>query len=152
PVILLPLFAATLGTAQGLVSHAPTTRFQYGVASGPAAGDAYLSSTILAFVAVAVFGYGLIFFLPGLIFALFFREGREEGILSEVYAVDLLASGGGALIGGGLTFVLTPVQTVVLAALLLLTNLCVSFRYLGIPRVHLVAAGAFTGIMVVAEL
>src|SRR5262249_24980656 len=43
-------------------------------------------------------------------------------------------------------------QTVVLAALLLLTNLCVSFRYLGIPRVHLVAAGAFTGIMVVAEL
>jgi hypothetical protein len=105
-------------------------------------GDEYLSSVIVAFLLAAALGYGGVFFLQGLIFALYFREGRRTGILSDVYATDLAASGAGALAGGALVFVLTPVQMVMVASVLLLANLWLSFRYLGIPLLAAVGVSA----------
>ncbi|HEV8310942.1 MAG TPA: hypothetical protein VGW35_25045 [Methylomirabilota bacterium] len=152
PVLLLPLFGIVIVLAQGLIDHT-TAAFSYALgAPAPGTGDAYLRSVILAFLAVAALGYGPVFFLQGVIFALYFREGRQEGLLSNVYAVDLIASGGGALLGGLLNFFLTPVQLVLLAVALLLVNLWISFRYLASPRAVVVTASAITLAFVAAEL
>lgn len=129
PLLLLPLFGITLLIATATSPLQPQA----------VSGDQYLTSVISAFILVAVFGYGAVFFLQGLLFALYFREGRRTGVLSNVYAVDLLASGAGALAGGGLLFVLTPIQMVTVASAMLLVNLWLSCRYLGI-RVWWVAA------------
>ncbi|MBI2467850.1 MAG: hypothetical protein HYV62_08570 [Candidatus Rokubacteria bacterium] len=142
PLMLLPLFGAVITMPQNIIDYW-SPAFSYGTGPWvPSTGDLYLRSIILAFLAVAVVGYGPVFFLQGVIFTLYFREGRQEGILSNVYAVDLIASGLGALLGGALSFVLTPVQTAVAAAALLLVTLWVAFRYLGIglPRVAVVSA------------
>lgn len=131
PLILLPLFAATILVATEFSPVQPQ-----GVS-----GDRYLGSVVTAFLLVAVLGYGAVFFLQGLLFALYFREGRETGVLSNVYAIDLFASGIGALIGGVLIFVMTPIQMVLVASGILLINLWISSRYLRLsPRLVAVAA------------
>ncbi len=131
PLILLPLFAVTILVATAVSPLQPQA----------VSGDEYMSSVITAFLLVAVVGYGPVFFLQGALFALYFKEGRKTGILSSVYAVDLLASGAGALLGGLLLFVATPIQMVAVATGILLINLLVSAEYLGIP-VRLVALEA----------
>jgi spermidine synthase len=141
PVLVLPLFYVVIAVPQAIIDHGSAA---FAVTTGPAApeaGDLYLRQTVFAFLAVALLGYGPLFFLQGVIFTLYFREGRQEGILSNVYAADLVASGAGALIGGGLCFVLTPVQTAVVAAGLFLVTLWVASRYLRLrPAVLAVAS------------
>ncbi len=137
PAVLLPLFALMILVAQGTIDHA-SEGFAYGTPR-PGAGDAYIRAVVQGSIAVALFGYGAVFFLQGLIFALYFREGRREGILSNVYAVDLIASGFGALAGGLLTFVMSPTRMVMVASTLLLANTLVLARHLQ-PRRWLVAA------------
>jgi hypothetical protein len=132
PVISLPVFALSMAIAQYCIRMGKDSRFFYGVAEGPAAGDSYLTTSILGFLAVAVLGYGIIFFLQGLIFALYFQEGRQAGRLGNLYGADLIASGCGALIGGVLTFFLTPVQTALVATVLFVANVWVSRTPLGI--------------------
>jgi spermidine synthase len=132
PLLVLPLFASGMGVAQGIIDRSSDGRFQYAGVVNPTAGDDYLHTTIIAFIAVAVFGYGLVFFLQGLIFALYFRDAREEGILSDTYGADLIASGLGAILGGVLTFFLTPVQMVIVSTVLFGVNVWVSSRYLEI--------------------
>jgi spermidine synthase len=124
PLILLPLFAVTI-----LVATLFSPLQPQGVT-----GAEYMSSVITAFVLVAVLGYGPVFFLQGMLFALYFREGRSTGILSSVYAVDLLASGAGALVGGVLLFVATPIQMVIVASGILLINLLIAAEYLNISQ------------------
>jgi spermidine synthase len=132
PVIALPVFALAMAIAQYCIRLGGDSRFVYGGAEGAGAGDAYLTTSVFGFLAVAVFGYGVIFFLQGLIFALYFQEGRQAGRLGNVYGADLIASGCGALVGGVLTFFLTPVQTALAATALFVLNLWVSRRSLGI--------------------
>ncbi len=151
PVLLLVAFAVMLIVAQSTVDHGAIDQI-VSEAERVGAGDAYMRSVIRGAAAVALFGYGPVFFLQGVIFALYFREGRQEGMLSNVYAADLLASGGGALVGGALSFVLTPPQMVLVAAGLLLVNLWVSFRYLEVPRRLVVGASLVTLGLIGAEL
>ena len=73
PIALLPLFALTLVLSQSAKDHPAELFFRVG-------GD-YIGAVCRTFITVAVFGYGPVFFLQGLIFALYFREGREERIL-----------------------------------------------------------------------
>ena len=87
PLALLPLFAVTVLVATVFSPLQPQSVTE----------DQYLGSVITAFILAAVLGYGAVFFFQGLIFTLYFREGREAGILSKVYAIDLVASGVGAL-------------------------------------------------------
>ncbi len=141
PLLLLPLFAVVIALSQGLIDHSSEV-FAYQVGGRAATvGDAYIRSILVAFVAVGLLGYGVVFFLQGLIFALYFRESRESGVLSNVYAVDLASSGFGALLGGALCFVLTPIQLVMVSSALLLVNLWLSRRYL---RMGIGLAGAVT--------
>jgi len=93
-----------------------------------------------------------VFFLQGLLFALYFREGRQDGILSNVYAADLLASGVGAIFGGLLSFVMSPGHMVLVASGLLLVNLWLSFHYLGVPGRLAVGASLVTLVLIAAEL
>src|SRR5262249_10116255 len=133
PLLLLASFALMLLVAQSTVDHGAIDQFTSD-SSATAAGDAYIRSVIRGAIAVALLGYGPVFMLQGLIFALYFREGRQEGMLSNVYAADLLASGAGALVGGALTFFMTPVQMVVVASGVLLVNVWFASAYLRIPR------------------
>jgi spermidine synthase len=123
PLILIPLFTITI-----LVATLFSPLQPQGVT-----GDQYMSSVITAFVLVAILGYGPVFFLQGMLFALYFREGRRTRILSSVYAADLLASGCGALLGGVLLFVAAPIQMVIVASGILLINLLIAAEYLHIP-------------------
>jgi hypothetical protein len=132
PILVPLLFAATIVVAQRMLDP-NSSRFKYGQTSGVSGGDSYLHSTITAFVAVAIFGYGFVFFLQGLVFSLYFREGRDEGILSDLYGADLVASGIGALAGGALNFYVSPPRMVMIASGVLLVNLWVSYRHLGSP-------------------
>jgi hypothetical protein len=143
PLVLLPLFTVTV-----LVAMAASPLQPQGVS-----GDQYLSSVITAFVLVAVLGYGPVFFTQGLLFALYFREGRAAGILSNVYAVDLVASGIGALAGGALLFVMTPIHMVMVASGILLVNLWLASDYLSIRRgIVLVEALALSSVMVAEQV
>lgn len=137
PLILLPMFALTIAVAQATVDHASPSLAYYGPPLA-VSGDRYLDSVVVAFLLVALLGYGGIFFLQGLTFALYFREGRREGTLSSVYAVDLMSSGFGAILGGLLSFFLTPAELVIVASTMLLLNLWISFGYLKIPRILVV--------------
>ncbi len=141
PLILIPLFTITILVATSLSPLQPQ-----GVT-----GDEYMSSVIKAFVLVAVLGYGPVFFLQGLLFALYFREGRRAGLLSSVYAVDLLASGTGALVGGALLFVAAPIQMVIVASGILLINLLIASEYLNIPARIVVFEVAFLLLFVLLE-
>lgn len=129
PLLLIPLFAVTLVVAQGMIDHT-SSAFTYG--PDTAEGSVYLDSIVVAFIAVAILGYGPIFCVQGLLFTIYFREGRKTGILSRVYAVDLGASGLAALLGGLLSFALSPIQLVLLATGVFLANLWVACRYLEI--------------------
>lgn len=143
PLVLLPLFTVTV-----LVGTVASPLQPQGVS-----GDQYLSSVITAFVLVAVLGYGPVFFTQGLLFALYFREGRTAGILSNVYAVDLVASGIGALVGGALLFVMTPIQMVMVASGILLVNLWLASDYLSITRVAvLVEVVVLAGVVATEQL
>jgi SAM-dependent methyltransferase len=154
--MVLPLFAAMMVTAQLLLDRPESALFVYGAPLGgdPAvqAGDRYLSSTFVAFAAVALFGYGPVFVLQGLVFALYFQEGREEGVLSGVYGTDLLASGGGAVAGGLLGFALNPIQMAVLSALSFLLALGIAAKPLRIPPARVWVAMAATLGLVSLEL
>jgi hypothetical protein len=156
PLLVLPVFVATMAVAQGIIDAGGDSRYLYQVQGGEtkdvAAGDAYLRTSILGFLGAAVFGYGVIFFLQGLIFALFFREGREQGTLSNVYGVDLVASGIGALAGGVLTFFLTPIQTALVSAALFVVTAWVSARPLGIGRPAAGGVGIAVAAIIAAEL
>jgi len=152
PILLLPLFGVTIIVSQGMIDHASAGFAYVPGAQTRVAGDLYLRSIIRAFLAVGVFGYGFVFLLQGLVFALYFREAREEGSLSNVYAVDLLASGLGALVGGALNFVLTPVQMVLVATGLLLVNLWTSFRFLPVRRILVLAASVAGAGLIAVEL
>jgi predicted membrane-bound spermidine synthase len=140
PAILLPVFALMLLSAHGQID--PSERLVTIVLEKPApgtevnSGDHIFRTTIFAFIAVGVAGYGIIFFLQGLLFALYFREARTMGVLSVVYAADLIASGAGAVLGGGLAFALTPIQTVLVSEGVFLAALWVSRRMLGIRPLH----------------
>jgi SAM-dependent methyltransferase len=143
PLALLPLFTVTV-----LVATAASPLQPLGVT-----GDQYLSSVITAFGLVAVVGYGPVFFTQGLLFALYFREGRAAGILSNVYAVDLVASGMGALLGGALLFVMTPIHMVMVASGILLLNLWLASDYLTIRRqVVVVEAVALLAVVAIEQL
>jgi spermidine synthase len=127
PLALLPLFALTLVLSQHTIIRPADLFFRVGAD--------YIGAVGRAFIIVAVFGYGPVFFLQGLIFALYFREGRAEGILSRLYAVDLIASGMAALLGGILASYVTPVECVLLASGVLVVTLWVARPYLGLsPR------------------
>lgn len=150
PVIAPLLFASTIAIAQALLGQSPT-RFEYGPSTDPTGGDSYLHSTIFAFVAVAVGGYGFVFFLQGLLFSIYFREGREQGVLSNVYGADLVASGLGALAGGALNFFCSPAQLVLIASAVFLATLWISFRHLGIRAPLVVAATGLVAGMIAME-
>ena len=141
PLALLPLFATTVLVATVFSPLQPQSVTE----------DQYLGSVITAFLLVAVLGYGAVFFLQGLIFTLYFKEGRKTGILSKVYAIDLIASGVGALIAGMLLFFLTPVQMVMLATVALLVNVWVSCRYLNIPILLVAGETLIVLAMITAE-
>ncbi len=141
PLMLLPLFAVTILVASAVSPLQPMA----------VSGDQYLSSVIAAFILAAVLGYGGVFFLQGLIFALYFREGRQAGILSNVYAIDLIASGSAALVGGMLLFLMTPIQMVMVATAGLLATVWVSYRDLKIPFALVVAVTAVLLVMVTTE-
>jgi hypothetical protein len=127
PIALLPLFALTLMLAQHSKDHPADLFFRVGAD--------YIGAVGRSFITVALFGYGPVFFLQGLIFALYFREGRTEGILSRLYAVDLVASGLAALLGGILASHATPIECVLLASCVLVIALWRARRYLGLgPR------------------
>ena len=132
PVVLLPLFALTLVLSRFTMDHTADLFSQVAGATGQ--GPNYIGAVGKAFITVAVLGYGPVFVLQGLIFALYFREGRDEGILSRLYAVDLLASAAAALLGGVLASHATPVECVLLASLVLLAALWLARRYLGLGR------------------
>ena len=152
PLVLIFSFAMTLRIAQAFVMRDPG-RFVVRAEGGlPGGGDAYLTSTLIAFIAVAAAGYGVVFFMQGLIFSLYFREGRNEGVLSRTYGVDLLASGIGALLGGALTFLLTPVEMVLVSVGLVLVNLWISFRFLRIPWPRTAVVSVIAVAVVGAEL
>jgi predicted membrane-bound spermidine synthase len=142
PLLVLPLFAISISIAHALIADgdvAENARFQAMGMISQSAYDQYFRSTIIAFITVAVVGYGLIFYLQGLIFSLYFRDGREEGTLSSVYGADLIASGLGAILGGLLNFFLTPIQLVIGSTLLFLATAWVSLPLLGI-RIRTAAA------------
>ena len=150
PALLLPLFAVMILVAQGTIDHT-SEGFAYGTRR-PGAGDAYIRSVVQGSIAVAVLGYGPVFFLQGLIFALYFREGRQEGILSNVYGVDLIASGFGALVGGALNFVMAPTRMVMVASTLLLINVLVMAGHVQARRELVAGATLVTVGLFVAEL
>lgn len=156
PLLVLPLFAASIGIAHHLITDGDVgnnSRFQSVGVITENASDAYFHSTIVAFVTVAVFGYGFIFFLQGLVFALYFRDGREDGSLSEVYGADLLASGAGAILGGILNFWLTPIEMVIVSTLLFVAALWISSRMLEIrPRTVAVVTLLALGLVIAGEV
>lgn len=133
PVLLLPLFAVTVALSQYTMDHTSDLFTQVPVIEGqPHTPANYIGAVGRAFVIVAVFGYGPVFLLQGLIFGLYFREGRDEDTLSRLYAVDLIASGAAALLGGALAPYVTPVGGVVLGSGALVIALWVARRYLGL--------------------
>ena len=109
PLLLLPLFALMLVLSRLTMDHTSDLFSQ--VAGQAGTGANYIGAVGKAFLIVAVFGYGPVFVVQGLIFALYFREGREEGVLSRLYAVDLIASAAAALLGGLLASYVTPIAT-----------------------------------------
>jgi hypothetical protein len=142
PLLLVPAFAASIALATVFTPLQPMQ----------VTGEAYLGSVIRAFVAVSLVGFGPVFVLQGLLFALYFREGRRTGVLSQVYAVDLLASAVGALLGGVLIYVLTPVQMVLVASGVLLVNLWVAGRHLGISLAVIVLETLLVAAVAVVEV
>ena len=80
PVAVLPLFAMTILVAQATISHS-SSAFDYSQATG--SQEQYMNSVVFAFLAVAVVGYGVVFFLQGLVFAVYFREGRRTGLITR---------------------------------------------------------------------
>lgn len=151
PIVLLLAFALTVLVAQSTIDHTSAAFSTYSNQPGTA-GDTYIQSVVRGWVAVALLGYGPVFFLQGLIFALYFREGRQDGVLSNVYAADLLASGVGAIVGGLLSFVMNPGHMVLVASGLLLINLWTSVQYLRVPGRLAVAASLLTLVLIAAEL
>jgi len=140
PLVLLPLFAFTLALSRYTMDHTSDLFSQVaGTEWQSGTGANYIGAVGRAFIAVAIFGYGPVFLLQGLIFALYFREGRDEGILSRLYAVDLVASGVAALLGGILASYATPIECVVLASIALVVTLWIGRRYLGLGRRRTVA-------------
>jgi hypothetical protein len=82
PLLVMPLFASSIGIAHHLITDGDVienSRFQSTGIITENAQDLYFQSTIMAFVSVALLGYGLLFFLQGLLFALYFRDGRDNG-------------------------------------------------------------------------
>ena len=150
PALLLPLFAVMILVAQGTIDHT-SEGFAYGTRR-PGAGDAYIRSVVQGSIAVAVLGYGPVFFLQGLIFALYFREGRQKATSSNVYGVNLIASGFGALVGGALNFVMAPTRMVMVASTLLLINVLVMARHVQARRELVAGATLVTVGLFVAEL
>lgn len=139
PLLALPLFAASIGIAHQLITDGDVienARFQSTGTISQSAQDLYFQSTIIAFITVALFGYGLLFFMQGLLFALYFRDAREDGTLSEVYGADLVASGVGALAGGLLNFWFTPVQLVLASTALFLLTVWTATVPLRIPKLR----------------
>jgi spermidine synthase len=135
PVLLLPLFALTIALSQSTMDHTADLFTQVPPVDGQAHTPAnYIGAVSRAFIVVALFGYGPVFVLQGLIFGLYFREGRDEGTLSMLYALDLIASGAAALLGGALASYLTPIGSVVLSSAVLVIALWVARRYVGLPR------------------
>ena len=133
PVLLLPLFAITVALSQYTMDHTSDLFTQVWETEGQTHTSAnYISAVGRAFITVAIFGYGPVFILQGLIFALYFREGRDEGTLSTLYAADLIASGVAALLGGVLASFATPVESVLIASGALVVTLWVARRYLGL--------------------
>ncbi|HMH49187.1 MAG TPA: hypothetical protein VK548_03065 [Candidatus Acidoferrum sp.] len=132
PVLLLPLFALMLVLSRVTMDHTADLFSQ--VAGQAGTGANYIGAVGKAFLTVAVFGYGPVFVLQGLIFALYFREGRDEGILSRLYAVDLIASAVAALLGGLLASYVTPIQCVHVASVVLVAALWLARGYLGLGR------------------
>ncbi len=152
PVVLLPLFALTVALSQSTMDHTADLFAQVPAIEGQArTGANYIGAVGRAFVTVAVFGYGPLFFLQGLIFALYFREGRDEGTLSRLYAVDLIASGVAALLGGVLASYVTPVGCVLLASAALVVTLWLARRYLGLRRRLTIAVTIVALAMIVGE-
>ena len=149
PVLLLPLFALTLALSRYTMDHTADLFAQVPGSAGGTGGSNYIGAVGRAFLTVAVFGYGPLFVLQGLIFALYFREGRDEGILSRLYAVDLLASASAALLGGVLASYATPSQCVALASAVLLSALWLARGDLGLgwrlPAVVTLATLALIG-------
>jgi len=132
PLLLLPLFALMLVLSRLTMDHTSDLFSQ--VAGQAGTGANYIGAVGKAFLTVAVFGYGPAFVLQGLIFALYFREGRDEGILSRLYALDLIASAAAALLGGLLASYVTPVECVLLASAVLVVALWMARGYLGLGR------------------
>jgi spermidine synthase len=144
PLLLLPLFALTVALSQSTMDHTSDLFTQVPAAEGQPRSANYIGAVGRAFIIVALFGYGPIFVLQGLIFGLYFREGRDEGTLSKLYGVDLIASGVAALLGGVLASYAAPVECVMLASAALVVTLWRARRYLGLSP-----AGA-TAVTVVA--
>lgn len=152
PMLLLPLFALTVGLSQLTMDHTSDLFAQVPAVEGQTrTGANYIGAVGRAFVIVAIFGYGPVFLLQGLIFGLYFREGRDEGTLSGLYAVDLIASGVAALLGGVLASYATPVQCVLLASAALVVTLWRARRYLGLPAGLAVAITAVVVAMIAGE-
>jgi spermidine synthase len=132
PVLLVPLFAIMLVLSRLTMDHTSDLFSQ--IAGQAGTGANYIGAVGKAFLTVAVFGYGPVFVLQGLIFALYFREGRDDGILSRLYAVDLIASATAALLGGLLASYVTPIECVLLASAVLVVALWTARGYLGLGR------------------
>jgi spermidine synthase len=142
PIVFLPLFALTVALSQYMNDRPELL--------SPVGGD-YIGTVGRTFITVAIFGYGPVFFLQGLIFALYFREGRRDGILSRLYALDLIASGVAALVGGILASYATPVECVLLASAVLVVTLWLARGYLALPRWLVAAATLGALALIVGE-
>ena len=124
PVALLPLFAL---------------RWLCRVREGPPAdlffrvGGDYIGAVGRSFIVVAVFGYGPVFFLQGLIFALYFREAARKAS-SPVSTRWTWSPRAGRSAGRRPGVICHAIQCVLLASGVLVIALWQTRQYLGLGR------------------
>ncbi len=151
PSLMLIAYGATILIARMTVDR--TTEMAYAFQSTDVDPRLeHLDAITLPFLYVALGGYGIVFVAQGLLFAALFREGRKRGRLEGFYALDLFASGLGALAGGVIAFHLSPLQTAVAASAGLMIASAVFRRTLGLGPKSLVASAGMTVILAVGLL
>ncbi len=146
PSLMLAAYGATILIARMTVDRTQEMAYAFQATDVDPRLE-HLDAITLPFLYVALGGYGIVFITQGLLFAALFREGRKSGHLEGFYALDLLASGLGALAGGVIAFHLSPLQTAVAAAAGLLAAAVLFRRTLGLGPKSLGASALLTVIL-----
>lgn len=116
PVLTGPAFLGLMKGAQ--MVKTPMTGELFFVGAKSFSLGHLMKEIVYSFLIVIPFGYGIVFFLQGIIFALFLQIGREERFLPRLYAADLIASGVGAILAGTIAFLLDPIQGILFSIFL----------------------------------